>query len=61
VDLRIDRRGHVLDAKVASASDPAFGAAALDAVRQWRFVPEVRNGRAVPSDVTLPFVFNSPL
>jgi protein TonB len=38
-------------------SDPAFDAAVLAAVRQWRFAPARQNGQAVESTVTLPISF----
>jgi TonB family protein len=60
VTVRITPQGTVLDPVVASASDPAFGEAALAAVRQWRFIPRVEDGRAVETRVDMPFVFAPP-
>ncbi|MGH7997753.1 MAG: energy transducer TonB, partial [Opitutaceae bacterium] len=42
VRLRIAADGKIDNPIVLSASDPAFGAAALDAVRMWRFLPMIR-------------------
>lgn len=47
VECTIDRTGMVRDARVASASFPPFGAAAIEAVRQWQFEPGTLNGRPV--------------
>jgi protein TonB len=58
VGFTVGERGDVRDALLTDA-EPAgvFDAAALEAVRQWRFEPRVSNGRAVPvrSSVTLRF------
>jgi len=60
VSFRVDTRGRVLDPAVASATDPAFGIAALEAIRQWRFVPRVKGGIPVESEAEMPFVFDPP-
>lgn len=57
IHFRIGVRGEVLEPSVQSASDPAFGQAALDAIRQWRFLPQVRGGFPVESNVSLPVQF----
>jgi TonB family protein len=58
VSIRIDDRGWVEDQKLVSATDPAFGAAALASVKSWRFVPLVKGGRAVETVVRMPFDFD---
>jgi TonB family protein len=58
--MRITPRGTVLDPVVESASDPLFGEAALDAVRQCRFLPRVQNGQAVEARISMPFTFELP-
>ncbi|HEY4248663.1 MAG TPA: TonB family protein [Lacunisphaera sp.] len=60
VAFHVDTRGAVVDPVVSSETDPAFGVAAIDALRQWRFVPRVRNAVAVESGAELPFVFDPP-
>lgn len=60
VTFRIDRHGRVVDPAVTSATAPAFGPAALDAVKQWRFIPKVKDGAPVESTASLPFVFAPP-
>jgi TonB family protein len=50
----------VLDPQVKEASDPAFGESAVVAARQWRFLPRVKNGRAVETQVDMPFDFAPP-
>lgn len=60
VTLRVTPQGGVLDPVVERATDPAFAEAALAAVRQWRFLPRVRNGRAEESQVRIPFDFTPP-
>jgi len=48
--------GTVKDARVLR-SIPLLDAAALDAVRQWRFAPTILNGQAVPVIMTVPVPF----
>jgi len=60
IGFRVDANGRVLEPAVATATDPAFGAAALEAIRQWRFVPRVKGGVAVESAAEMPFAFDPP-
>jgi TonB family protein len=60
VAVRITHLGVVADPEVVEASDPAFGQAALVAVRQWRFLPQVKGGRPVEINVRVPFGFEVP-
>lgn len=58
VSLRINQAGRVEDPAVVS-SDPAgvFDQAALSAITQWRFKPEVRNGEPIAVRTRIRFVF----
>lgn len=47
LEIVIDERGNVAKAEILR-SIPLLDAAALDAVRQWKFLPTQLNGRAVP-------------
>ena len=60
VSVRIGANGRIYDAKVKRASDPAFGEAALAAVRMWRFLPQVKNGRPLEVRADLPIDFTPP-
>ena len=60
VAVHITRQGVVLDLKVASATDPAFGQAAVEAVGQWRFLPQVKDGHPVETFANMPFTFVAP-
>jgi TonB family protein len=60
VALKIGTTGAVLDPTIVRASAPAFGETALAAVRQWRFLPRVVDGRAVETKVNLPVTFEPP-
>jgi len=60
VTMRIDPQGHVVDPVVERATEPPFGEEALDAVRQWRFVPRVKDGQPVETKVSIPFAFDPP-
>ncbi len=60
VKTRITPRGEPLAPVVVSATQPAFGDAALAAVRLTRFLPRVVDGRALECEVSLPFDFAPP-
>ncbi len=57
VSVRVTAGGQARDPVVTSASDPAFGEAALAAIRLWRFLPRVRDGAPVEAAVSIPFTF----
>lgn len=52
--------GRVSEARVASASQPEFGEAALAAVKQWEFKPGRKDGNPVAMRVTIPIEFQVP-
>lgn len=56
--LRVRSTGAVIDAVVLEASDPAFGQAAVDALRQWRFLPAMKHGRPIDTSVEMPLAFD---
>ncbi|HEY4988778.1 MAG TPA: energy transducer TonB, partial [Opitutaceae bacterium] len=60
ISVRIDSKGSVDDPVIKSASDPAFGAAALAAIREWRYLPRVKDGNPVETKADVPFVFSPP-
>lgn len=53
----VDQRGRVESPIVQSSSNPAFEAAALAAVKQWKFEPGKRNGEAVRFRMRVPITF----
>lgn len=53
----VDQRGRVENPIVQSSTDPAFEAAALAAVRQWKFEPGKRNGEPVRFKMRVPITF----
>ena len=57
VEILIDEEGRARLPRVFSASDPAFGWAAVQAVSVWRFNPPTQKGRAVVTHVRIPFDF----
>jgi TonB family protein len=60
IGLRIRANGAVRDPVVQSASDPAFGEAALAAVRMWRFLPAIKDGFPQETAVAIPIIFDPP-
>jgi protein TonB len=55
LECRIDPRGEVVDVKVLRGV-PLLDAAAVDAVRQWRYAPTLLNG--VPVSVIMTVTVN---
>lgn len=60
--LQVDANGRVSDAQIVSrtgARDRDLDRAVLNTVRDWRFEPAIRNGRAVATTVQLPVDFRA--
>ena len=57
VECIIDTNGGIRDAQVLQSSFPGFNQPALDAVRQWRFLPGTMRGKPVDTifDLTVTF------
>jgi protein TonB len=53
----VDQRGRVESPMVQSSTDPKFEAAAVAAVKQWKFEPGKRNGQAVKFRMRVPITF----
>ncbi len=51
--ITIDENGAVTDVSVASSVDPSLDAAAIAAVKQWRFKPSTKCGKPVAGTYTL--------
>ncbi|MDB6128188.1 MAG: transport protein TonB, partial [Verrucomicrobia bacterium] len=47
--------------RIVSATDPAFGWSALQAIAEWRFVPPRRGGKEEIVRARIPFDFNGPV
>lgn len=59
LDVHMDREGAVQDVKLVGG-DPLLGEAAIAAVRQWRFKPQMVNGRAVEMETKITLRFTLP-
>jgi protein TonB len=58
--IQLDAGGEPVDVRVVERRgdrERSFDRAAIEAVRQWRFEPAIRDGKAVPSTVHLPVDF----
>ena len=55
--MLVDREGKVRKVLVVKSDADIFSEAAIDAARQWLFVPAVMNGGPVTVWVTVPFTF----
>jgi len=60
ISIRIGANGAVYDPAIKNATDPAFGKEALAAVRLWRFLPKVKDGRPVETMADVPINFDLP-
>lgn len=61
ITFTVTADGSVRDATVKSADDPAFGTAALEALKKWTFKAAVRDGQPVAVKVSQPFRFSAPV
>lgn len=58
LSFTIDEQGRVVDPQVVKAKPRRlFDEAALDAIKQWRFKPRLRDGRPVASKALQKFEF----
>ena len=57
VECLVGVDGKIREAKVSSATHPEFGAAALEAVRQWEFKAGESEGKPVAMRVNIPIAF----
>jgi len=55
----VDQQGHVLSPKVESSTHSAFDQPALEAVKQWKFEPGVRDHERVVSRLRVPIRFSA--
>jgi TonB family protein len=60
LSFRVGVHGEVIAPAVVSATDPAFGTAAIAAIQQWRFLPRVKDNSPVEMPAEMPFVFDPP-
>lgn len=58
VNLIVDENGAVTDAQVVESTDPIFEAAAIEAVRRWKFEPALDAGKPVACGMLAPVVFS---
>jgi TonB family protein len=59
LELEVDAEGKPLDVSVASSTNPGvFDAAAIDAVKGWKFNPALKDGKPVAARVQVPICFS---
>ncbi len=56
----VDEKGKLVRVEVVAQSDPAFGKAALEAARKWRYDRGLKNGAAVSYYLQWPVSFKLP-
>ena len=59
MDATVNVEGQVDDLKLVSG-DPLLSAAALDAVRKWRYSPYLLNGKPIPRQTRITISFIAP-
>ena len=57
LQFQVDAEGHPKAIRVAQASDAALASAAEECLRQWRFIPTIRDRHAVATEVEVPVRF----
>jgi TonB family protein len=59
IEFLIDEEGRARLPRIISATDEAFGYAAMQSIASWRFEPPKRGGRAVATRAQIPITFNN--
>lgn len=54
----VDEKGHVVEPRIKSSTDPIFEEPALNAVKRWKFEPGKRGGKPVRFRMLAPIVFS---
>jgi protein TonB len=57
VEFFVEPDGSVQEAKAIMQTNEFFGRAAVDTVKQWKFKPGLKNGRAVRCRMRVPISF----
>jgi len=60
IEFLVDEDGRARLPRIISATEPAFGYAAVQGVSTWRFEPPTRGGRPVVVRVQIPIAFKLP-
>jgi TonB family protein len=60
IAVTINKKGKPQNCAIESTNHPAFGQAALQAAKQWRFEPILENGKPVEKRVNIPFRYAVP-
>jgi TonB-like protein len=59
VQTRIRPDGSTGEVSLVRKLSGGFGPLAIDAAKHWKFQPALREGKPVPSNVAIAFVFSS--
>ena len=60
LEFVVDATGKPVEFSVMSAADDTLATAVIQGVRQWRFIPVVKNGLPVATKVSLPIKIVNP-
>jgi periplasmic protein TonB len=58
VAVNVSRDGKLMDALLVQCTEPEFGVSAIEAVRQWQFIPARLRGEAVGTTLDINFTFS---
>jgi TonB family protein len=60
LSLVVDADGVAHDITVSESLSPAFDAAAVDAVKKWKFSPATKNGKPISAHAAIQITFRGP-
>lgn len=58
VAYTVDSAGQVTSAKVVNSNNHEFDASTLDAIKQWKFAPALKDGKPVEAKILQTFTFS---
>lgn len=62
LEVRTDTKGNVMEVRVLQSVHPLLDLAAMDALKQWKYTPVIKDGRPIPVvfNVTVDFRWRKP-
>ncbi|MCH6255788.1 energy transducer TonB [Puniceicoccaceae bacterium K14] len=57
ISMSIDKQGNVFDARIIESTNEKLDKPSVDASYKWKFLPGIREDKAIESNIVIPFVY----